>query len=203
MALAGHNCNIRAATIKACEIATDGLTAVAMRACHDRLPVHLDVTDLEPNVHITKAAALFAGLLASPKEDRVHTVLMTIDGGPSARPAHGGVGAAKTRRLGVATLTDLAARGRKCGISPVIATQRLAKLAASVVSELHDVLLGLNIFDQDMVRAADLLGFGTERAAALRCPSTWRVLPIGSSFVPVARAGGDRADREQGMSGPR
>ena len=50
----------------------------------------------------------------------------------------------------------------------MIATQRLAKLATSVVSELHNVLLGLNIFDRDVARAGDLLGFGAERAAALR-----------------------------------
>ena len=75
---------------------------------------------------------------------------------------------AETRRLGVATLTDLCARGRKRGISPVIATQRLAKLATSVQSELHNVLLGLNIFDRDVARAGDLLGFGADKAAALR-----------------------------------
>jgi hypothetical protein len=75
---------------------------------------------------------------------------------------------AETRRLGVATLTDLAARGRKRGISMVIATQRLAKLASSVVSELHNVLLGLNIFERDVARAGDLLGFSADRASALR-----------------------------------
>ncbi len=64
---------------------------------------------------------------------------------------------AQTRRLGVATMTDLCARGRKRGISPVITTQRLAKLAASVASELHNVLLGLNIFDRDVACAGDFM----------------------------------------------
>jgi len=41
---------------RSCEIATDGLTAAAMRARHHRLPLHLDLTDLEPDVRITKAA---------------------------------------------------------------------------------------------------------------------------------------------------
>jgi len=50
----------------------------------------------------------------------------------------------------------------------VIATQRLAKLASSVVSELHNLLIGINIFDRDVARAGDLLGFGTEKAATLR-----------------------------------
>ena len=51
-----------------------------MRARHHRLPLHLDLTDLEPDVRIQKAAAFFAGLLASPREDWAHTVLVAIDG---------------------------------------------------------------------------------------------------------------------------
>ncbi len=89
---------------------------------------------------------------------------------------------AEMRRLGVATLTDLCARGRKRGISPVIATQRLAKLAASVVSELHNVLLGLNIFDRDVARAGDLLGFGSDRNAPRHCASC-----VPASSTPSAR----------------
>ncbi|MFD2429575.1 hypothetical protein ACFSUK_18495 [Sphingobium scionense] len=84
---------------------------------------------------------------------------------------------AETRRLGVATLTDMCARGRKRGIGTIIATQRLAKLASSVVSELHNHLIGLNVFDRDVARAADLLGFGSDQAALLR------LLPPGEFFA--------------------
>jgi len=59
--LAAH---IGASSIRASEIAGDGLTAAALRARHHRLPLHLDLTDLEPDVRIQKAAAFFAGLLA-------------------------------------------------------------------------------------------------------------------------------------------
>lgn len=178
--------HIGAATIKACEIATDGLTAAAMRARHHRLPLHLDLSDLDPDLRIAKAAAFFAGLLASPKEDWAHTVLVAIDEAHLLAP-HIAASArdAETRRLGVATLTDLAARGRKRGISPVIATQRLAKLATSVVSELHNVLLGLNIFAGDVARAADLLGFGTEQAAALRTLQPGEFFALGPALCPL------------------
>ena len=170
--LAAH---IGAATIRASEIAGDGLTAAALRARHHRLPLHLDLTDLEPDVRIQKAAAFFAGLLASPKQDWAHTVLVAIDEAHLLAP-HMAASArdAETRRLGVATLTDLCARGRKRGISPVIATQRLAKLAASVVSELHNFLLGLNIFDRDVARAADLLGSAATRRR--RCATCARAI---------------------------
>ena len=164
--LAAH---IGASSIRASEIAADGLTAAALRARHHRLPLHLDLTDLEPDIRIQKAAAFFAGLLASPQADWANTVLVAVDEAHLLAP-HMAASArdAETRRLGVASLTDLCARGRKRGISPVIATQRLAKLATSVQSELHNVLLGLNIFDRAVARAGDLLGFGSERASALR-----------------------------------
>ncbi len=177
--------HIGAASIRASEIAAAGLTAAAMRARHHRLPLHLDLTDLEPDVRIQKAAAFFAGLLASPREDWAHTVLVAIDEAHLLAP-HMAASArdAETRRLGVATLTDLCARGRKRGISPVIATQRLAKLAASVVSELHNVLLGLNIFDRDVVRAGDLLGFGSDKAAALRELRPGEFYALGPALCP-------------------
>ncbi len=161
--------HIGAATIRAAEIAPDGLTAAASRARQHRLPLHLDLSDLEPDVRINKAAAFFAGLLAVPREHWAHTVLVAVDEAHLLAP-HLAASArdAETRRLGVATMTDLCSRGRKRGISPVIATQRLAKLATSVVSEMHNVLLGLNVFDRDVTRAGDLLGFGSDRAAALR-----------------------------------
>ena len=177
--------HIGASSIRASEIAGDGLTAAAMRARRHRLPLHLDLTDLEPDVRIQKAAAFFAGLLASPREDWAHTVLVAIDEAHLLAP-HMAASArdAETRRLGVATLTDLCARGRKRGISPVIATQRLAKLATSVQSELHNVLLGLNIFDRDVARARDLLGFGAEKASALRELRPGEFFAFGPALCP-------------------
>ena len=178
--------HINAATIRASDIAADGLTAAALRARHHRLPLHLDLTDLEPDIRIQKAAAFFAGLLASPRDDWAHTVLVVIDEAHLLAP-HLAASArdAETRRLGVATLTDLCARGRKRGISPIIATQRLAKLAASVVSELHNVLLGLNIFDRDVTRAGDLLGFGSEKASALRTLRPGEFYALGPALCPL------------------
>jgi len=161
--------HIGAPTIRAAEIAPDGLTAAAYRARQHRLPLHLDLSDLEPDSRINKAAAFFAGLLTVSKEHWANTLLVAIDEGHLLAP-HLAASArdAETRRLGVATMTDLCSRGRKRGISPVIATQRLAKLASSVVSEMHNVIIGLNVFDRDITRAGDLLGFGSDRASALR-----------------------------------
>ncbi|EPE61049.1 AAA ATPase [Exiguobacterium sp. S17] len=161
--------HIGATTIRAVELTADGLTAAAARSRHHRLSIHIDLTDLDPDQRIIKAAAFFAGLIGAPRDDWDHTVLVCIDEGHLLAPhVAGSARDAEARRLGVATLTDLCARGRKRGLAPVIATQRLAKLSTSVVSELQNVLVGLNVFDRDIARAADLLGFSAKEADALR-----------------------------------
>ena len=173
--LAAH---IGATTVIARDYANDGLTAVGLRTRQHRIALHLDLTDLEPDQRIEKSAAFFAGLLSAPREHWGNTVLVCIDEAHLLAP-HMAASArdAETRRLGVATLTDMCARGRKRGIGTIVATQRLAKLASSVVSELHNHLIGLNVFDRDVARAADLLGFGSDQAALLR------QLPPGEFFA--------------------
>ena len=161
--------HIGATTLRGAEIAADGLTAAAARARHHRIAIHLDLTDLDPEQRIIKAAAFFAGLVGAPREDWKHTVLVAIDEGHLLAPHHAGSARdAETRRLGVATLTDLCARGRKRGIAPIIATQRLAKLSSSVISELQNFLIGINVFDRDIARAADILGFSRGEAERFR-----------------------------------
>lgn len=55
-------------------------------------------------------------------------------------------------------LLDLAARGRKRGLCPVVATQRLSQLHKGVVAHLDNKLVGLTTLDIDVERAADQLG---------------------------------------------
>lgn len=178
--------HIGATTILARDYANDGLTALALRARQHRIALHLDLTDLEPDVRIEKASAFFAGLLSAPREHWGNTVLVCIDEAHLLAP-HMAASArdAETRRLGVATLTDMCARGRKRGIGTIIATQRLAKLASSVVSELHNHLIGLNVFDRDVARAADLLGFGSEQAGLLRQLAPGEFFAFGPALSPL------------------
>ena len=71
--------------------------------------------------------------------------------------------------------------------APIIATQRLAKLSTSVVSELQNVLVGLNVFDRDIARAADLLGFPARDADLLRnlAPGDFFAMGPALSATPV------------------
>jgi len=164
--LAAH---IGATTIKATEITADGLSAAALRAREHRIPLHIDLSDLDPEQRIIKAAAFFSGLMSAPAELWANTMLVCIDEGHLLAPHLAGRAQdADTRRLGVATLTDLCSRGRKRGLATVVATQRLPKLSASVTSELLNFLVGLNVFDRDVKRAADFLGFSAKDAERLR-----------------------------------
>ena len=161
--------HIGATTLRAAELTSEGLTATAVRGRQHRLNLHIDLTDLDPEERILRAAAFFTGLISVDREHWQNTVLLAIDEGHLLAPhVAGSARDAETRRIGVATLTDICARGRKRGVAPVIATQRLAKLATSVVSELQNFLIGINVFDRDIARAADLLGFGSGAADSFR-----------------------------------
>lgn len=161
--------HIGATTLRAAELTNEGMTAAALRGRRHRINLHVDLTDLDPELRILRAAAFFTGLIEADREHWSNTVLVAIDEGHLLAPhLAGSARDAETRRTGVATLTELCARGRKRGIAPVIATQRLAKLATSVVSELQNFLIGINVFDRDIARAADLLGFASADAEKLR-----------------------------------
>lgn len=164
--LADH---IGAVSVRAADVTAEGLTAVALRTREHRIPLHLDLTDLEPDTRIAKASAFLSGLLSCAREHWKNTIMVVIDEAHLLAPQVAATSRdADLRRLGVATLTDLCSRGRKRGICPVIATQRLAKLAASVRSELQNVLIGMNVLDRDIATAGAILGFSNDRAALLR-----------------------------------
>ena len=181
--LAAH---IGATTLHAVGLSNEGLTAAGARARQHRLSLHLDLSDLEPDQRIAKAAAFFAGLLAAPREHWANTLLVAVDEAHLLAP-HIASSAqdAAIRRLGIATLTALCSQGRKRGLGTILATQRLAKLATSVVSELHSHLIGLNVFDRDLARAADLLGFSSEQASWLRHLKPGEFYAFGPALSPT------------------
>jgi uncharacterized protein len=46
----------------------------------------------------------------------------------------------------------------------MLATQRLARLSKSVVSEVHNFLIGVDTLDLDVKRAAETIGWETRKA---------------------------------------
>ncbi len=61
-------------------------------------------------------------------------------------------------------LVDLSRRGRKRGICPIFATQRLSELSKGVAGQLENKMIGLTTLDLDLARAADMLGMRATEA---------------------------------------
>lgn len=100
-------------------------------------------------------------LLRMPPETW-HHVLIAIDEAQLFAPQH-------DKAVSKKPLIDLARRGRKRGMCPVVATQRLSELAKGVAAMLENRAIGLTTLDLDIARAADMLGMRVPAArAALR-----------------------------------
>lgn len=100
-------------------------------------------------------------LLRMPPETW-HHVLIALDEAQLFAPQH-------DKAVSKKPLIDLARRGRKRGMCPVVATQRLSELSKGVAAMLENRAIGLTTLDLDIARAADMLGMRVPAArAALR-----------------------------------
>lgn len=80
-------------------------------------------------------------------------------------------------------MIDLAARGRKRGICPIVATQRISQIHKGVVAHLQNHLIGLTTLDIDIERASELLGIKPARAGEiLRKLETGEFLTFGPAL---------------------
>lgn len=78
---------------------------------------------------------------------------------------------------------DIAARGRKRGICPIIATQRVSQLSKGVCAQLQNQLIGLTTLDNDVERAAEMLGIKQNKAAeTLRALESGEFLAYGPAL---------------------
>ncbi|HSI41791.1 MAG TPA: AAA family ATPase [Xanthobacteraceae bacterium] len=140
------------------------LALAARRAREHRLSVLVDVSELDRDGQMKAIAAVFTALIEAPRE-HWHPVIVAVDEAHLFAP-FGGQAAGETavRKAAIAAVTDLMSRGRKRGLCGVLATQRLARLAKSVVSEAQNFLIGLNTLDLDIRRAAETIGWDSRRA---------------------------------------
>ena len=150
--------------VDAAQLDTAALATAAVRAREHRLSLVLDLSDLDRERQMLGAAAFVAALVEAPRE-YWHPCLVVVDEAHLFAPWGGQSGAAPAvRKASIDALTDLMSRGRKRGLCGVIATQRLARLAKSVISDVHNFLIGLNSLDLDIRRAAETIGWDTRRA---------------------------------------
>jgi GTPase SAR1 family protein len=140
------------------------ISIAAKRAREHQISVHLDLSELDREGQMKAVAAFFSALIEAPRA-HWHPCLVAVDEAHLFAPFGGQASEANSvRKAAIAAVTDLMSRGRKRGLCGVLATQRLARLAKSVVSEVHNFLIGLNTLDLDIRRAAETIGWDARRA---------------------------------------
>lgn len=176
------------------------LAIAAARAREYRISVLLDLSQLDREAQMQSVTAFVGALIAAPREDW-HPALIAIDEAHLFAPFGGaGLAATSIRQAATQTITDLMSRGRKRGLAGVLATQRIARLAKSVSSEVLNFLIGLNTLDIDIRRAAETIGWDASKAfdrlpilqpgdfvasgpAFSRSPATLRVGPVETRHI--------------------
>jgi len=138
-----------------------GMSAAAERIREHRLSVVFDLSDLEREGRMLAVAAAITALVEAPRE-HWHPCLVAIDEAHLFAP-HGGTETPAVRKASTAAVTDIMSRGRKRGLLAVLATQRLARMATSVSSEAVNVMIGRNVLDRDIRRAAETIGWDARR----------------------------------------
>lgn len=119
--------------------------------------------------------AFYKGLMAVRKE-HWHPLILAVDEGQLFAPQQDKAESKKP-------MIDVVARGRKRGICPIVATQRVSQIHKGVVSFLQNNLVGLTTLDNDIERAADMLGMKSTRVAeTLRTLDTGEFMTFGPAL---------------------
>lgn len=150
--------------IDASKLDTAALAIVARRAREHRLSLVVDISDVDRESQMKAFASILAALIEAPKE-HWHPCLVLVDEAHLFAPFGGQAGESPSvRKASISALIDLMSRGRKRGLVGILATQRLARLSKSVISEALNCLIGLNVLDLDIRRAAETIGWDASKA---------------------------------------
>jgi uncharacterized protein len=140
------------------------LAEMARRARMNRISMVVDLSDSRREEQMMAVAAICHALVECPQE-MWHPALVAIDEAHLFAPwGTQGQESSAVRKASIAAVVDLMSRGRKRGLVSVLATQRLARLSKSVVSEIHNFLIGKNTLDLDVRRAAETIGWDMRKA---------------------------------------
>jgi len=138
------------------------MAMVAQRVREHRLSVVIDLSDLDREGQMMAVAAAVSALVEAPRE-QWHPALVVIDEAHLFAP-FGGAESRNVTKAATSAVVDLMSRGRKRGLTGILATVRVARLSKSVSSEALNFLIGHNGQDRDIRRAAELIGWDTRKA---------------------------------------
>lgn len=175
------------AVVTAADVLRVGPEALAQHIRAHRYSAVLDLSDATAEERLDIVAKLAKGLVDAP-EEHWHPMLVLIDEAQVLAPFYdNGDATPDTRKASIVAISELMGRGRKRGLTGVIATARLAETSKAVVSKATNVIVGRTIFDRDVERAGSLLGFTAARAAALRALGDGEFLAIGPAIAGPKR----------------
>lgn len=168
--------------VDASRLDIDALLELGARVRAQKISVVLDVSDL-PRAGQMRAVTAFLNAIVEAPREHWSTCVVAIDEAHLFAP-FGALDdvAPAIRKASIAAVADIMGRGRKRGLVGVLATLRLARLAKSAASDVHNVLIGKNTLDLDIRRAGEMIGWGARKASD-RLPA----LDAGS-FVAVGNA---------------
>lgn len=188
--------------IAAHQLDTAALATIAKRAREHRLSLVLDLSELDREGQMKAVGSVFPELIDAPRE-HWHPLLVAIDEAHLFAPFGGYSEVTSVRKAAIAAVVDIMSRGRKRGITGVLATQRLARLAKSVASEVHNFMIGMNTLDLDIRRAAETIGWdarkGFDRLPSLQ-PGDFVAVGPGFSRGPVVLRVGPVETRHVGAA---
>lgn len=166
-------------------LSVETATVLCQKVMETGVSVILDISDLKPEQRIEYVAAFVTQLVETPLAHR-RPVLVAID--EVHRFAPQGGKAIPSR----AAIADLVALGRKRGLIPVLATQRIAKADKDALAEIPNKLVGRITLDVDVDRAADDLGLRKEDYARLKTMQRGTFFALGpllADSVTLVRTG--------------
>lgn len=149
--------------------------AVARALYLSRRSAIISLSEFDGLEEMQKFVADFCRELLRMPQEHWHHVLLCFEEGQLLAPQ---LDKAESKK----PLIDLARRGRKRGMCPVFAAQRLSELSKGVAGMLENKLIGLTTLDLDIDRAAEMLG--------MRPPVARQVLRRldGGHFIPFGPA---------------
>lgn len=158
---------------------------LARRLLETGVSAILDIYDLKAHDRQLFVQRFLEALVNAPR-NLWHPVLLVIDEAHVFCPQNG-------RTEARPAVIDVCTRGRKRGLCPVLATQRLSKLHKDAAAEMLNKLIGRTGLDVDVKRAADELGMSPreamEQLRGLPAGTFWAFGPALTPTVQRAQIG--------------
>jgi hypothetical protein len=151
-----------------------------------RYDIVIDLSDAEDEERMAFLADLCAGLMDVDRSLWLPLLVVVDEVQKLVPKGDDGLVDKEVRNRAIKKLADLMGRGRKRGLTAIIASGRISETATPVVSKTVNCLIGRTVFDRDVERAAFALGKTKGKASGLRRLADGEFIGSGPAFGPRA-----------------